>query len=232
MRHAIASCLAAMMTLASPVASSGDVVVELFTSQGCSSCPPADALLAEIVDREGIIALSLHVDYWDYLGWKDEFARAEFTQRQRGYASLAGSSYIYTPQMVIDGTSHIIGTKAMKLSDALMAHARRPEAAQVEAKRQGDKVRLRIEPAGETPGGLAIYVVSYAPSKTVSIRRGENAGRQMTYHNVVVGWQKLTDWDGGATLEATFPLERDTQAAVIVQSGFSGPIIAAGKVAQ
>ena len=93
------------------------VVVELYTSQGCSSCPPADAILAELADREDVIALAFHVDYWDYIGWKDIFADPANTLRQRNYARVAGARSVYTPQMIVDGQDHVVGTKPMKLAE-------------------------------------------------------------------------------------------------------------------
>ena len=119
MRKLLTHALAGFLALAPLEGARADVVVELYTSQGCSSCPPADALLEQLAARDDVIALSLHVDYWDYLGWQDAFANPAFTKRQRGYAARAGSSMIYTPQMVIGGRDHIVGTKGMELSDLI-----------------------------------------------------------------------------------------------------------------
>ncbi len=98
------------------------VVVELFTSQGCSSCPPADAILGDLAGRDDVIALALHVDYWDYIGWKDTFADPSYTKRQRAYARVAGARNIYTPQMVVGGMDHLVGVRPMELSDLIERH--------------------------------------------------------------------------------------------------------------
>ncbi len=207
-----------------------DVVVELYTSQGCSSCPPADALLGELAGREDVIALSLHVDYWDYLGWKDDFADPAFSARQRGYAATAGQSMIYTPQMIIGGKDHIVGTKAMDLADMLMRHKEQEAAIGLVAERQGDTVSIRAEAAQASAGGLIVQLVQYSAMETVSIKRGENAGRDMTYHNVVKGWSEVAQWDGTSALSVDAPASGDNPMVVIIQRAGPGPILAAAKV--
>lgn len=208
-----------------------DVVVELYTSQGCSSCPPADALLGELAGREGIIALSLHVDYWDYLGWKDKFANPIFTVRQRGYAATAGNSMIYTPQMVIGGKDHIVGTKAMDLADKLAQHKEREAPIALEAQRQGDMVQVRANPASDDAQDLFIvHLVQYSAAETVSIKRGENAGRDVTYHNVVKGWTQIAEWDGISALNVDAQASGDDPMAIIIQRPGPGEILAAAKV--
>jgi len=207
-----------------------DVVVELYTSQGCSSCPPADALLGELADREDVIALSLHVDYWDYLGWKDEFANPAFTARQRGYASTAGHGMIYTPQMVIGGKDHIVGTRAMDLADSLTQHKEREAPIGLEAQRQGDIVQVRADPAQGAQGGFIVQLVHYSETETVSIKRGENAGREMTYHNVVKGWNQIAEWDGASALSIDAQASGDDPMVVIIQREGPGVILAATKV--
>ena len=208
-----------------------DVVVELYTSQGCSSCPPADALLGELAGREGIIALSLHVDYWDYLGWKDKFANPIFTVRQRGYAATAGNSMIYTPQMVIGGKDHIVGTKAMDLADKLAQHKEREAPIALEALRQGDMVQVRANPASDDAQDLFIvHLVRYSAAETVSIKRGENAGREVTYHNVVKGWTQIAEWDGTSALNVDAQASGDDPMAIIIQRPGPGEILAAAKV--
>ena len=207
-----------------------DVVVELYTSQGCSSCPPADALLAELADKPDVIALSLHVDYWDYLGWKDEFAQAAFTERQKRYAQTAGSTMIYTPQMVIGGVDQIVGTKAMKLSEIIMTQKAISEPVMLSASWQGATVRIIAEPTTKISKPIIVQLVRYIPEQTVKIKRGENAGRELTYHNVVMSWQAVGDWDGAAQMQMDVPQEGDAPAVVILQQGKSGPILAAAKV--
>ncbi len=228
MRKVLAAATAMVLGFAPVQSAQADVVVELFTSQGCSSCPPADALLGKLTKRDGVIALSLHVDYWDYLGWKDEFANPVFTARQRSYASFAGSSMIYTPQMVIGGVDHLVGTKGMELSDLLAKHGARAETVELETKRSGNGVMVRAQ--AKTPRAMIVQLVQYTPTETVAIKRGENAGRDITYHNVVKSWAKVADWDGKTPLSFDAKAEADKPAVIIIQDGVGGPILAAAKV--
>lgn len=208
------------------------VVVELFTSQGCSSCPPADALLGEIAQRDGVIALSLHVDYWDYLGWKDIFAQPAFTARQRGYARAAGSTMIYTPQMIIGGVDQIVGTKAMELADNLTRHAAIKSAIDLDISRNGGQLAISAKPAegASVPSRLLVQLVRYSPKESVAIGRGENAGRTITYHNVVTSWSVIEEWNSAAPLSTSVAAEGDEPAVVIVQDGSSGPVLAAARI--
>src|SRR5690606_32640834 len=141
-----AACAAALAGAASASAQVQGPVVELYTSQGCSSCPPADAFLAELAERDDLIALSFHVDYWDYIGWKDTFASPANTARQRGYADALRSRRVYTPQMVIDGAAHEIGSNRAGVL-AELARARARPRLSVELAREGGHVTVRL-PAG------------------------------------------------------------------------------------
>ena len=215
-------------------ASRNPVVIELFTSQGCSSCPPADELLAELAQRDGIIALALHVDYWDYIGWKDDLAQPAFTVRQKGYAHEAGRRMIYTPQMVVNGREDVVGTRAMEIADLVSAYNAAPDLARVEAVRNGSNVEVSIKPMAELgTGDLDVKLLSYLPKVTVDIHRGENAGRRIVYHNSVLDLAVVGAWDGQSTLTMDVPWETDNPSAVIVQKqGQKGPgqIVAAGWV--
>ena len=142
MTHLSKMVAAAWMALAGVAAAGEAVVVELFTSQGCSSCPPADRILGELAERDDVIALALHVDYWDYLGWKDEFASPQYTKRQRAYARAAGERTIYTPQMVIGGQDHVIGSRPMKVSQAIQKHIAKAQPVRVQLKRNGDTLTI------------------------------------------------------------------------------------------
>ncbi|WP_425038923.1 DUF1223 domain-containing protein [Primorskyibacter sp. S187A] len=201
----------------------GPVVVELYTSQGCSSCPPADKLLHELAKREGVIALALHVDYWDYIGWKDVFAQPAFANRQRGYARKAGKSMIYTPQMVIDGETHVVGNKPMDVADALAAHAAKPNAVKVALERSGGRLTIRAE--GQVSGTAEIHVVEYQPNETVEITRGENRGKRLTYANIVRSWTKVGTWDGRKALSASAKISGNMPVAVLVQSADHGVVL-------
>ncbi|MEM8825159.1 MAG: DUF1223 domain-containing protein, partial [Pseudomonadota bacterium] len=200
------------------------VVVELFTSQGCSSCPPADAMLGELAERDDVIALSLHVDYWDWIGWADTFAAADYTARQRAYAEAAGTSVVYTPQFIIGGVDQVAGPSAMELVSRISAHQ--------------DATGDVLEAVTGANGGIAIaadaagvparlVLVELLPQATVKIGRGENAGREMTYHNVVRDWRVLADWDGSAvTIDLPDAAEGNYQVvlAQTMADGKPGPV--------
>ncbi|MDA8746731.1 DUF1223 domain-containing protein [Litoreibacter sp.] len=230
MRKFSAALTALVLGFAPVQSASADVVVELFTSQGCSSCPPADVVLGKLAKRDGVIALSLHVDYWDYLGWKDAFASPAFTQRQKDYAAYAGSSMIYTPQMVVGGVDSVIGTRGMELADQIAKHKALPERVSLNAKRSGNAVMVRAQAKKNAPRRMVVMLVQYSPNETVSIQRGELAGRSLTYHNVVQNWTKVADWDGVAPLSFDAKTSDGAPAVVIVQDGTAGPIVAAVKV--
>ncbi len=206
------------------------VVVELYTSQGCSSCPPADAMLLDLAEREDVIALALHVDYWDYIGWADSFADPAYTQRQKAYAQAAGHATIYTPQMVVAGHTHVVGAKPMELSDAIRTHAAADHGIALDLARQGGGLRLILEREGAPVGPAQVQLVRYDPRQVVDIRRGENAGRQLTYGNIVTDWQVVADWSGDSDLTLDLPLPGDDRAVVIVQRAGHGAILAAGEV--
>ena len=217
---------AAWMALSGLAYAGETVVVELFTSQGCSSCPPADRILGELAERDDVIALAMHVDYWDYLGWKDEFASPANTKRQRAYARAMGERSVYTPQMVIGGAEHVVGSRAMKVSNAVRKHAERPQPVTVKLERQGDRVAIRASARGTVPD-MVVQLVTYRPKATVKIRRGENAGRTLTYHNVVLSLSRLGSWNGQGTYSAAATVPAGTPVVVMVQAKGSGPIMGA-----
>jgi len=217
---------AAWMAVAGMAQAEDVVVVELFTSQGCSSCPPADKILGELAERDDVIALAMHVDYWDYLGWKDEFASPEHTKRQRAYARAKGERTIYTPQMVIGGTDHVVGSRAMKVSSAIRKHEKRKLPVAVQLTRQGDRVAIRANARGNVPD-MVVQLVTYTPEATVKIRRGENAGRTITYHNVVQQLVPLGTWNGQGEYTSTARVAPGTPVVVMVQARGAGPIMGA-----
>lgn len=207
------------------------VVVELFTSQGCASCPPADAMIAELAARDDVIALALHVDYWDYIGWVDEFADPAHTRRQKAYARLAGRNMIYTPQIIVNGQDDIEGARPMELADRIMAQHKRPAVVTLTASREGQKMRLKARAVGTLPDGmLLVQLVRYSPLEHSRITDGENAGRDLDYANVVEAWDVLDEWDGHAPLDLTADLPGDAAAAVLIQQEGPGAILAAVRV--
>ena len=203
------------------------VVVELFTSQGCVACPPADAYFAELAAQTDLIALALHVDYWDYLGWKDSFGSAAFTQRQKRYAKAAGARMIYTPQVIVGGLDRVEGTRPQEIRDSIAAHAAMAPRVTLGVRWQGE--RLTIEAEADPPLGkpAVVHLVRYDPEETVLIERGENAGQTITYHNIVTDWSAIGEWSGKAALMLSADAMGPEPLVVIVQEAGPGPILAA-----
>jgi hypothetical protein len=196
-------------------------VVELFTSQGCSSCPPADALLGELAKDPAVIALTLPVTYWDYLGWKDTLGQELFTKRQKFYAKARGDGRVYTPQAVINGASHLVGSDRAEIERRLGKSAL---PAMVSLAEQDDDLRITLSATaaelGDRPAG--IWVVAIARLVVVPIGRGENEGRTGSYVNVVRAMVRIGDWDGkDATVSAPLAATRTAGAdgyVVLVQA--------------
>lgn len=205
----------------------GSVVVELYTSQGCSSCPPADEILAGLADRGDVIALALHVDYWDYIGWKDVFGSPQFTERQRAYARAAGARTIYTPQMIVDGMEHLVGARPAELTALIKRYEAMPEKAVLDVARRGGTLAISARTVGRLPRGAVVQLVRYKPEETVEIRSGENAGREISYRNIVTEWHSLGTWDGSAPLSMAVPVTDSQPIVVILQEPGPGRIIAA-----
>lgn len=206
------------------------VVIELFTSQGCSSCPPADRLLTELAMRPDVIALSLHVDYWDYIGWKDPYGSPMMTERQRRYAAALSLPYVFTPQIIIDGRASMVGSQRRTVESAIAAARARQKTAAVSFSPDGGGVVVIA--AGQAPkAGATVWQAIYDSKHETAVRRGENAGRTILNVNVVRSFERLGTWTG-ERLE--IPLNLGNAAArgrygcvVIVQEGRSGPVIGA-----
>lgn len=229
MLRLISLAFAAVTALASPSVAQSPVVVELFTSQGCSSCPPADQLMHELAKRDDVIALALHVDYWDYIGWKDEFADPAYAERQRGYAVEAGRRSIYTPQMIINGQADIVGARPMELATVISDYAAKVTPVTLAVTRNGDSVQI-VAQSSEANGPLVVQMLRYTPERTARITRGENAGHTITYANVTEDWKILQEWDGITDLTIDADAPGDKPLVVMVQKGLSGPIVAAAQI--
>lgn len=221
--------VAAWVALGSVAQAQEMVVVELFTSQGCSSCPPADRILGELAEDDNVIALALHVDYWDYLGWKDEFASPDHTKRQRAYARAKGERTIYTPQMVVGGIDHVVGSRGMKVAKIVQKHSNRKMPVTVTLKRNGGSVSVQASGTGNLPN-MVVMLATYSPKETVNVRRGENAGRKLTYHNVVQKMAPIGSWNGQGTFTASANVGGNTPVVVLVQDGNGGPILGASRL--
>lgn len=206
------------------------IVVELYTSQGCSSCPPADAMLGRMAKEDGILGLSLHVDYWDYIGWKDEFASPHHGTRQRAYAKQFKSRYVYTPQMVVHGAFQGVGSKRSEIT-GFIEEARRLPSVAVSITRDGGKVTA-VLPATAVNGDVDIYSVFFDRSHVVAIKRGENSGKNLTYTNVVRDLRRIGTWDGSETrIDVPTHYDGADACAIILQSADTGAIIGAAVLA-
>ncbi len=167
-------------------------VVELFTSQGCSSCPPADAFLGELSMRSDVLALAYHVDYWDYIGWKDIHAQAAFTQRQRDYAAAFNLRYVYTPQMVVSGQYETSGNSRRNIVRAIEEEL--AVALNVDIKAANGVVDVTGPAQNQN---IHVYRVSFIKEEQTEIRRGENSGKTLTDYHIVADLEKIGDWKGG-----------------------------------
>ncbi|SFM12139.1 hypothetical protein SAMN04488042_10462 [Shimia aestuarii] len=211
------------------VAQEQPVVVELYTSQGCSSCPPADDYFhKELANRDDVIALALHVDYWDYIGWKDSFANPAYTARQKNYARASGHRSVYTPQMIVNGKDHVVGTHPEKVEKLISRHSGQAGPVALDLSRQGN--RIRIAATASRQQAMQVHVVRYKPEEKVSIKRGENAGRMVIYGNIVSDWKVAADWNGKAPLDMEMRVKGDAPVVVLIQGVDSGPILAAARL--
>jgi hypothetical protein len=214
---------------AAPVLSDSLVVVELYTSQGCSSCPPADKLFHKIAARDDVIAVSMHVDYWDYIGWKDEFADPQHAERQRGYALVAERRSVYTPQMIVNGQTDIVGTRPMELMQVIHDYQAKPSL-DIELARVGGELTITSEPTDQFEGPFVLYMVRYQPERTARITRGENAGRTFSYANVGQDLTVLGEWDGRTPLDMSVMLDGSLPVVVMAHQGPLGPIVGAERL--
>jgi hypothetical protein len=232
-RAGSAACCAAFIcvgVLAATAAQAGQVKasIELFTSQGCSSCPPADKLIGELSRDPSLVTMSLAIDYWDYLGWKDTLALKGNTNRQRGYANVRGDREVYTPQVVVNGIMHVTGSDRAAIDRAIEQTSRDAIAMRVPIALRIDGDMLTVDvPAGADPQGPAeVWLVPITKKVPVAIERGENRGHTITYNNVVRRWVQLGKWNGDPQ---TYNVSiRDFQngeidsLAVIIQNGSNG----------
>jgi hypothetical protein len=226
-RLAPASLIAAVVISSFAVAHAAEprALLELFTSQGCSSCPAADKLLGELAADSSVIALSLPIDYWDYLGWKDTLASPGDSARQRAYAHVRGDRQVYTPQMVINGATHALGSDRAAVERAIVQTGQKSGAMTLPvllSKGTGG-LNVQVESAENEHVAGEVWLCPLAKAVSVDIGRGENHGRTITYHNVVRSWVKLGDWTGTKS-NWTVPLSQIQvddidAAAVMVQEG-------------
>jgi hypothetical protein len=212
-----------------PAISAAPVVVELFTSQGCNSCPPADAFLGELAQRSDLIALAIHVDYWNYIGWEDPFSSPEATQRQRDYTRSLGLSSVYTPQMVIDGSFDAVGSSRTQVNRAIAAASQRGKIPIAIAAHAAGSWHATI-PAAKIDQPATVWLVLYDRQHVTPVKRGENAGATLTEYNIVREFRRIGQWNG-AKLDLPLDFGATDLAnrgfAIIVQAGASGPVLGA-----
>jgi hypothetical protein len=216
-------------------ASRSPVVVELFTSQGCSSCPPADAFMRDLVKQPGVIAVSYNVDYWDYLGWRDTLGSPVFSRRQRDYARRRGDGKVYTPQMVIDGRRHEVGSRRKAVYAAIAEEGALPGDTTVPMHASETPSEIVIDVGGAPTDRIkqesTIWVLVVEPQVVVPITRGENAGSKISYSNVVRRMIPAGMWHGEATTlklpKADLMADAGEFCVALLQVGGVGPIIGA-----
>ena len=234
MRTAIrAACGLCLLVSAAGAVAADPVVVEFYTSQGCSSCPPADAYFATLTQDPAVLPLALHVDYWDYIGWEDRFASPAHTARQKAYARAVQSRTIYTPQMIVDGVARVEGNDPQAVAQAITEAMARPAEITLTLNRQGEALQVRAAgQAGALPmvPPMVVQLVRVEPEQTVEIARGENAGRTVTYRNIVTSWEPVAEWAGDVPLDLTLPMVGAGPVVVILQQQGPAEIVAAAEL--
>jgi len=217
----------AIVAIIRPAHAEPRAVVELFTSQGCSSCPPADQIIGELAKDPSVIALSLPIDYWDYLGWKDTLADSRFSERQKAYSHMRGEREVYTPQVVVNGSAHVIGSDRAGIESAIddTKKADGVMSVPVSMTLAGKQINISVAASSKGPatGHGEVWICSISKAVPITIGRGENRGREITYHNVVRNLLKVGDWNGSSS-SWTVPLENVSRegvdaAVVYVQDG-------------
>jgi hypothetical protein len=226
-RRAFCAAVLLCVFLAVPEARAEPVraVVELFTSQGCGACRAADPVLRDLSRQPGVVALTLPVTYWDYLGWKDTLALRPLTERQRAYARGRGARQVFTPQVVVDGSGFAVGSDRAALDRLIREASQRgglPVPVRGEAR--GDRILVEVGAAPETKSDFRgdVWLVPVLRSRAIAIQAGENGGRTATYVNVVRGMQRLGSWTGQATrFEVPYTLARiaDADSWVVLLQG-------------
>ena len=194
----VAACPVLMLSAAAHAQTRG--VIELFTSQGCSSCPPADQLMGELARDPSLVVISVPIDYWDYLGWKDTLADPRNTARQKAYARVRGDGQVYTPQAVVNGSLHALGSDKAAIEQAI-GKTRKGGAmslSPVTVGFDGAHINLSVPDAAQGPGSAEAWLYGLVRNTPIAIARGENKGLTVTYHNVARRWLKLGDWSGQA----------------------------------
>jgi len=214
----------AIIAIVRPAHADPRAVVELFTSQGCSSCPPADKIIGELARNPDVIALSMPIDYWDYLGWKDTLADSRFSARQKAYSQMRGDRDVYTPQVIVNGSANVIGSDRSAIDSAIQNTQKAGVmSVPVTMTLSGKQINVSVAASKAAAAQGEIWICSVSKAIPISIGRGENRGREVTYYNVVRNLLKVGDWNGSSG-SWTVPLENISRegvdaAVVYVQDG-------------
>jgi hypothetical protein len=230
----------AIVAIIRPAHADPRAVVELFTSQGCSSCPPADEIIGELAKDPNVIALSMPIEYWDYLGWKDTLADTRFSARQKAYSQMRGDRDVYTPQVIVNGSAKVIGSDRAAIESAIHnTKAAGVMSVPVTMTLSGKHINVSVA-ASKTPTSAhgEVWICSVSKAVPISIGRGENRGREVTYYNVVRNILKVGDWNGSSG-SWSVPLENISRdgvdaAVVYLQDGNRekpGPMLGAAYTA-
>jgi len=204
------------------------VIVELFTSEGCSSCPAADALLGELRQLPGVIALAYHVDYWDYLGWKDTLASPQNSQRQYDYARSRGDMDVYTPQIIVNGRQHVIGSDRRAVLDAIAVERGKVLPVAMSIGETDMELAISLD-GGPVMKEATVWVIGVLPVQTVDVMRGENAGRKIAYYRTARSAMPVGMWSGSPV---TIKLPKEgiladgcKSCVALLQQGKVGPVL-------
>lgn len=232
MRQITSTACGIWLCLAVPLVAQSNqgIVVELYTSQGCSSCPPADAYFAELVEQSGVIPLALHVDYWDYIGWEDTFGNQKFTERQRAYARASGRKMVFTPQVIVSGGESVEGNRPSDVAAAITRSKAARSGVRLDLERVGGRVMIRATANPALSANTKVQLVRFRAKASVDIIGGENAGRSITYHNIVTSWVVLGDWAGNEPLELSAGVAGADGVVVIIQTAGPSEILAAAEL--
>jgi hypothetical protein len=233
--------ICAIVAIIRPAHADPRAVIELFTSQGCSSCPPADKIMGELAKDPSVIAMSMPIDYWDYLGWKDTLADSRFSARQKAYSKMRGDREVYTPQAIINGSAHVIGSDRNSIEDAIGVTRKENGVMSIPVTMTQSGKQLTVSVAAASKGPAAhgethgeVWICSISKAVPISIARGENRGKEITYYNVVRNLLKIGDWNGDSG-SWTVPIDKVAHegvdaAVVYVQDGSGdkpGPMLGA-----
>ena len=214
-------------------AANAPVLVELFTSQGCSSCPPADELAGALMKDPNIYVVSLNVDYWDYLGWPDTLAKPEYTKRQYAYAAARGDGRVYTPQMVVNGLDHAVGSNRGSVEEKIAEARQKPLVVPLKLSLSNKEISIEI-PVSSPVEEATLWLMAVEANVEQKIGRGENGGSTVIYHNVVRNLVPATMWKGeaykGSWMRDTIMTKNTKSIIAVLQSGQAGEVLGLAKV--